>query len=166
MHKNIKDTVFLKSYKKVLDVEVVKKNKEEAARKKFKEDIKRAKEISEILTGRIKENYGTFKKAAEEFEKFSCVCLDSSIRFVGLYARGYFASRVSDSNIKKIIDHTRSTKKDLEKIALLYHLLGVNEKDRLVELMGQINSMFEYPLGLTTEQKMYLEKNIINEGID
>src|SRR3989344_6410991 len=108
MHKNIKDTVFLKSYKKVLDVEVVKKNKEEAARKKFKEDIKRAKEISEILAGRIKENYGTIKKAAEEFEKFSGICLSSSIRFVGWYTKGHFASRVSNSETKKIV-YTKRT---------------------------------------------------------
>jgi hypothetical protein len=107
---------------------------------KYRADMRRLEFIGEDLSDRLHILYGTNGVFANVYALRVGVKTGTALTHIGEFCRGEMVFQLSDASSY----HSRDLW--LERMAVIYELLGVSQEGVLVEKMKTVNSMFTYTL--------------------
>ena len=107
----------------------------------YREDVKICEEIGGLLRNRVSSNGLNKKDLGNKYSKLIQLSEGHSIREIGSYlSRGPRPSQISPES-KCRVEHIE---RNLEKLAIFYNLIGVEEDSEEVRLTREVNGNFIY----------------------
>jgi hypothetical protein len=106
---------------------------------KYIDDMKRCKWICTRLQTRFNEIFPGRKEGAHVIAELTGCAYSTAYQRIGTYFTGRATASFSDS-----LGNRQGV--TLENLALFFHLLGIPEEEKVVELMKDVNAAFVYPL--------------------
>lgn len=112
---------------------------------KYEQDIEKCKEIGTLLNLRYQQLIGRGRKGvaqravAKPFSELTGLRYFAALNCIQQYCgSGPNCTQISSEARRKAPPH-------LERLALFYALIGIEENDRIVQLTREVNPAFQYP---------------------
>lgn len=115
---------------------------------KYLQDRARCAEISVLLKQRLDEMYVSRTEASERFAELIGTSSKTARVYINEYLEGNFHRRISSAI--RYQDYGRGRNRRgrgfLDTFSVFFGMLGLEEKDRILELTREVQPSFEYPL--------------------